>query len=1159
MGIRAGKHARTKSFKKLLSATLLSALIGAFFVQIPITASASSVLFSNLEHSAGGWSNQITRANIPVGLKMSTPSDYSFTEVKFKLLEAPSGTDRRVIFYSSVSDAPGVALGYLEVTSYDADTKIDTYSTGSGVHVPAGEFWISFQCKTCSNYKWDDTTSTSKTGTLSHTLGVAGGSEFRRVDFGVTGKSGYDVPTVVYNYSLSPSFAISGTLSADTTAPTLDSSTPLDGATGVLPDANIVLNFNENVATGTGNISIVRTSDDVAQVIDVTSAAVTVSGSQVTVNPGTDLDLNTAYHVLIDATAIVDTADTPNAFAGISTNTVLNFTTIAPPELASSVPIDGATGVTNTANVVLNFDRNVTAQSGKNVTLVNTSDASDNRVIAANDAQITVAGSSVTINPTNDLKINSNYAVIFDAGAFEDANGIAVVALTDQTTLNFTTDKITHAGLTAALDASNSSSYPGTGSKWTDLSGNNNHIELKNSPTFDSNGPKSFTFNGTSQYGLFEDAGTAIPDLLNKSAYTKLIWFKPQGFDDNNNLMSSSGNNAHALWGGGRKAECTATGDNLASGHNGQWYEVQADTCLETEWQMMAVTFASSNSDENTGWRIYRNGDMVGSSNVVNEISEANNGYSTRIASYSTGYFFEGQIARVYVYDRTLSASEIDQTFEASAGEFGLNLNTVTFNPNGGEVDTPTLRTNVSDGTVTLRTPTKANATFLGWYTASTGGTKVGDAGDSYDPNGNDVTLFAQWDNTYTVTYSAGTNATGAPASVQFKDSTGPVTLPTPSRDDYEFNGWYTAATGGTKVANAGASFTATSDVTLHGQWTQLSLAGIDPADLTLVNSDTIISDGGSSTAASSTTRTVGNSSVTLNVPAGAFDPGVVVRLYSVANHDKAQAVLTNESDFVNSMVVAWSASDTTVPVANSDLTMVIIDANIKAGAKVYSILGNQSTLLATATQDGTVTIAFATDPLVTIANPAPAPAPQNNSGGGGGGAPAPGPTAATKLVPTLDEHQVIEIDENKEQTVLLTGANLDLINSVKHGDTELNFEVSESAEQITVVIPASLEGQMMLELFYGDDHLEQMVTVNEVSDPSVVNAGTFKGVVAIFAKNLEGKRLSAKVGEDWVIVDSLNSRFVRIIERVRWVGYDLAVRIFVDRKLIRTVNLVTQ
>ena len=43
---------------------------------------------------------------------------------------------------------------------------------------------------------------------------------------------------------------------ADTTAPTLDSSTPADNATNIAVDANIVLNFDENVDVESGNITI---------------------------------------------------------------------------------------------------------------------------------------------------------------------------------------------------------------------------------------------------------------------------------------------------------------------------------------------------------------------------------------------------------------------------------------------------------------------------------------------------------------------------------------------------------------------------------------------------------------------------------------------------------------------------------------------------------------------------------------------------------------------------------------------------------------------------------------------------------------------------------------------------------------------------------------
>ena len=49
----------------------------------------------------------------------------------------------------------------------------------------------------------------------------------------------------------------------------------------------------------------------------------------------------------------------------------------------------------------------------------------------------------------------------------------------------------------------------------------------------------------------------------------------------------------------------------------------------------------------------------------------------------------------------------------------------------------------------------------------------------------------------------------------------GTVTLPTPTRSGYTFNGWYTAASGGTRVGGAGGTYTPTSSVTLYAQWSK--------------------------------------------------------------------------------------------------------------------------------------------------------------------------------------------------------------------------------------------------------------------------------------------------------------------------------------------------
>ncbi len=138
---------------------------------------------------------------------------------------------------------------------------------------------------------------------------------------------------------------------------------------------------------------------------------------------------------------------------------------------------------------------------------------------------------------------------------------------------------------------------------------------------------------------------------------------------------------------------------------------------------------------------------------------------------------------------------------------------TVTYNANGGNCDKTTEK--YTGTALTLPSPTKDGYWFTGWYTAASGGNKIGDAGTSYQATG-DITLYAQWSPVYTVTYNAnGGNVTSV--SAEYKGTA--LSLPLPTRDGYAFDGWYTAATGGTKIGDAFASYTPTTDITLYAQW----------------------------------------------------------------------------------------------------------------------------------------------------------------------------------------------------------------------------------------------------------------------------------------------------------------------------------------------------
>ena len=142
----------------------------------------------------------------------------------------------------------------------------------------------------------------------------------------------------------------------------------------------------------------------------------------------------------------------------------------------------------------------------------------------------------------------------------------------------------------------------------------------------------------------------------------------------------------------------------------------------------------------------------------------------------------------------------------------------VTYNANGGSCGTTSEK--YTGTALTLPTATRDGYWFTGWYDAAEGGNKIGDAGAKYNP-ANEITLYAHWQEKveYTVTYNANGGTCGT-ASATYQGTA--LTLPTPTRTGYTFNGWYTAASGGTKIGDAGASYTPSANITLYAQWTAM-------------------------------------------------------------------------------------------------------------------------------------------------------------------------------------------------------------------------------------------------------------------------------------------------------------------------------------------------
>jgi len=224
----------------------------------------------------------------------------------------------------------------------------------------------------------------------------------------------------------------------DLTAPAVTTYSPSDNATAVASTANLVLGFNEPVQKGTGNI-IIKEGGVVTQTIDVSSVSVTVSGNIVTIDPA-DFTNSAAVNIEIAPTAFKDLAN--NFYAGISNAATWNFT-VAIPDITAPVvtvysPLDNATSVSVSSNLVMTFDENI--QKGSGNILVKEAGAIT-QTINVSSAAVVVSGNTVTINPA-DFGFNKAVNIEIEAGAFSDLSNNNYAGITNAGTWNFTTEDL---------------------------------------------------------------------------------------------------------------------------------------------------------------------------------------------------------------------------------------------------------------------------------------------------------------------------------------------------------------------------------------------------------------------------------------------------------------------------------------------------------------------------------------------------------------------------------------------------------------------------------------------------------------------------------------------------------------------------------------------
>ena len=146
---------------------------------------------------------------------------------------------------------------------------------------------------------------------------------------------------------------------------------------------------------------------------------------------------------------------------------------------------------------------------------------------------------------------------------------------------------------------------------------------------------------------------------------------------------------------------------------------------------------------------------------------------------------------------------------------------TIKFNANGGTVSSTSGTTNESGYLSSLPTPTRSGYTFVGWYTAASGGKEV----TTKTKFTESCTIYAHWtkettETGFTITFNANGGIVSPTSGTTDKDGK-LSSLPMPTRSGYTFVGWYTAASGGEKV-DKGYPFDG--DTTIYAHWKKNSI-----------------------------------------------------------------------------------------------------------------------------------------------------------------------------------------------------------------------------------------------------------------------------------------------------------------------------------------------
>jgi hypothetical protein len=217
-------------------------------------------------------------------------------------------------------------------------------------------------------------------------------------------------------------------------------------------------------------------------------------------------------------------------------------------------------------------------------------------------------------------------------------------------------------GLVLALDAANTKSYPGSGTVWRDLSGNNNSGSLTNGPTFSSANGGSIVFDGSNDYAVYSGSFNNLPS----SSLSTFVWVKSnltnyyilsQGRSTTNvegEYILEVVNSKLIFWD-------YRTGYGFSNSNIGSNISI-----ITNQW--CQVGFIKNF----TSGTYYINGINAGTISAGKDVAYTNTPFYIASNFRDNTSYLNGSISNLQIYNRALSASEVLQNYNATKGRFNL-------------------------------------------------------------------------------------------------------------------------------------------------------------------------------------------------------------------------------------------------------------------------------------------------------------------------------------------------------------------------------------------------------------------------------------------------------------------------------------------------------